>query len=205
MARVLTLDAALAVCSAGLVEGGCVLDARSVRDDLAALPALVESLFAAHGRALHAVVVTVGPGSFTGLRAAISLAHGIGIAAGVPVIGVSVGAALAAGAPPGRPVWAAIDSKRGRVFLERDGALDSVALDRLPRPDGPIAVVGDAAVAVVARLAAAGVDVQLLRSRAPDPGGIARAASAGQNRPAQPLYVDPPDARPGPPGRPAPA
>ena len=48
---------------------------------------------------LDLVAVTVGPGSFTGIRAALALAHGLALAAGVPVIGVTVGEALADALP----------------------------------------------------------------------------------------------------------
>jgi hypothetical protein len=86
------------------------------------------------------------------------------------------------------------------VFLDRDGVVETVALDALPRPERPVAVAGDAAVAVASRLAAAGCAVQLLPQRAPGALGIA----AGMRRPALPLYVDPPEARPGPVRRPFP-
>lgn len=203
MARVLSLDASMAVCSAGLVQDDDLMGCRRVEGDLAALPSLVAELFAEHGRALDVVAVVVGPGSFTGLRASIALAHGIALAAEVPVVGVTVGAALPT--VDQLPVWAAIDSKRGRVFLERDGVVESIELDLMPIPAGPIALGGDAALAVGEMLAARGADVRLLTAPMPEPLGIARAALAGRTAPAQPIYVDPPAARPGAAGRPAPA
>ena len=202
MPRVLTLDASMAVCSASLVDGERVLGCSRVEGDLAALPSLVEGLFAAHGRALDLVAVIVGPGSFTGLRASIALAHGIGLAAGVPVVGVTVGAALLG---DGWPVWAVIDSKRGRVFLERDGTVEAVPLEELPLPAGPIAIGGDAALAAGEVLAGRGADIRLMTDPLPAPEGIARAALEGRTAASQPIYVEPPAARPGPAGRPAPA
>lgn len=203
MSRVLTLDASMATCLAGVVEhGSVVLGAERVGGDLAALPSLVDSLFAEHGRELAMVAVIVGPGSFTGLRASIALAHGIGLAARVPVVGVTVGAALAPSSGP--PFWAAIDSKRGRIFLERDGVVESWAIESVPAPSGPIVLGGDAALALGEVLSGKGADVQLGPAAA-EPLGIAHAAQAGRTRPAQPIYVDPPAARPGPAGRPAPA
>ena len=94
----------------------------------------------------------------------------------------------------------AIDSKRGRVFLDRAGVVATVALDALPDPDAPVAVAGDAAIAVASRLAAKGFNVKLLAARLPEAAGIA----AAERLDALPLYVDPPAARPGPAGRPAP-
>ena len=143
MTRILTLDASMAVGSAGLVENEVLLGWRRVESDLAALPSLVEELLADHGRSVDLVAVIVGPGSFTGLRASIALAHGVGLAAGAPVLGVTVGAAFPS--VEGRPVWAVVDSKRGRAFLERDGRVESVGLEALPMPSGPIALGGDAA------------------------------------------------------------
>jgi len=144
--------------------------------------------------------VTVGPGSFTGLRAALSLAHGIGAAAGVPVAGVTVGEALDVPADD-RLQWAAVDTRRGRVFLDCGGNVRSVALDKLPAPARPVTVGGDAGAVVAERLAGAGYDVRLGQAW-PGPAGIAaaalrRAAAGLAPRPAQPLYVDPPEARPG--------
>ncbi len=201
MPRILTLDAALATCSAGLVEQDRLIAALTERDS-AALPLLAQRLVAAHPPP-DLVAVTVGPGSFTGLRAAIALAHGIAIGLGIELVGVTIGAAL--GETPGRTLWTAIDTKRGSIFLERDGQAISLSLDHLPDPTDPIAVAGDAAIQVASRLAAKGFNVRLLDDRAATPIGIARAAAAGMTRPPLPLYIDPPHAKPGPPGRPPPA
>jgi tRNA threonylcarbamoyladenosine biosynthesis protein TsaB len=82
--------------------------------------ARVEGSFASLGR----VAVTVGPGSFTGLRAGIAAARAIGIACKIPVTGVSTLAALAAPLileqKPGLAA-AAIDARRGNVFFAAFG------------------------------------------------------------------------------------
>ena len=173
------------------------------RGQVAALPAMAEAVLQQAGMTpdqLAMVAVTVGPGSFTGIRAALSLAHGIALAAHVPLVGVTVGEALAT-PDCGRLQWVAVDTRRGRVFLERDAAVVTAALDALPDPPGPVSVAGDAAIAVASRLAARGANVLLLPTRMPTPAGVAAAAwrrvSAGPDaRPVQPLYVDPPEARP---------
>ena len=151
---------------------------------------------------LDLVAVTVGPGSFTGIRAGLALAHGIALAAGVPVVGVTVGEALADVAAVSRraQLWVAIDSRRGRVFLERGGTVIALPLDALPMPEGKVALAGDAAIAVAARLAARDADVMLTDARLPMARHIAVVADAGSRGelpplPAQPLYVDPPEAR----------
>jgi hypothetical protein len=63
-----------------------------------------------------------------------------------------------------------------------------------------VALAGDAANEVAARLAAAGADVLLTNARQIDPVWVARAALARQAaglapHPAQPVYVDPPEAK----------
>ena len=53
----------------------------------------------AGGGGCDAVAVTVGPGGFTGLRAAIALARGFALGWGVPCLGVTLGEAFAASLP----------------------------------------------------------------------------------------------------------
>ncbi len=206
--RVLALDAALDRGTAGLVVDGrlivqCGTDAR--QGAAVELPAMVDVLLTEAGLApdqLDMLAVTVGPGSFTGIRAALALAHGLALAVGIPVIGVTVGEALAA-ALSGlgkRMLWTAIDSKRWRIFLERDATIIACEAAALPMPQGPVAIAGDAAVEVAARLAARGADVLLTDARQPSVLGVVAAGErrlAGQlpPRPALPVYVDPPAAR----------
>jgi tRNA threonylcarbamoyl adenosine modification protein YeaZ len=206
--RILALDAALARCSAAVVVDGEVVAGRQqdvARGHAALLPVLTQAVLTEAGLGppmLDLIAVTVGPGSFTGLRAGLALAHGIALAAGVTLVGVSVGEALAEAFPHlgRRTLWSAIDSRRGRIFLERDGVVVALALDDLPHPDGPVAVAGDAAPAVTARLAAREVDVMLTDARLPMARHIAqvgerRLAGDLPPRAAQPIYVDPPEAR----------
>jgi tRNA threonylcarbamoyladenosine biosynthesis protein TsaB len=207
--RVLAIDSALARCAAAVVHGEGLLAARlayAARGHAALLPVLVDQVLADAGlaaTALDLIAVTVGPGSFTGIRAGLALAHGIALAADIPIVGVTVGEALADSLPRigARQFWSAIDSRRGRVFLERDGRIEAVALDLLPQPTGPVAVAGDAAIQVVARLAARDADVMLTDARLPLPRHVAVVGAkrfAGHLPPlaAQPIYVDPPEARP---------
>ncbi len=203
----LTLDCALARVSAAVLDDDRVLaeDLRDMERGAGLLPSMVQAVLAEAGlpaAALGVIAVTLGPGSFTGIRAALALAHGIGLASGTGVIGVTVPEALAAVAPvpPGRQLWVAIDSHRGRVFLDRGGHIRAVSRGDLPMPDGPLAVAGDAAPEIAARLTARGADVLTMAQRLPEPRGIARAArerlaGALPARPAQPLYIDPPEAR----------
>ena len=227
---ILALDASLSRCSVALRGDGRPLARRSREGDrghAAALPPMAAEVLAEAGlRAadLDAVAAVVGPGGFTGLRAALALAHGIALGAGLPVIGVTTGEALAAALPPeeraGRAVWAAVDGRRGRVVLERFPARNGggaaaaaasappevLALDDLPPVEGGrVAVAGDAAEAVARRLAArGGVDALLSAVRQPDAADAALVAGlrlSGRLPPlaARPLYAEPPAVRAPPP------
>jgi tRNA threonylcarbamoyladenosine biosynthesis protein TsaB len=205
---VLAFDSAMARCSAGIVRDGTLLAARQQdvsRGQGSLLPVLVQELLdttGIHPDRLDLIGVTIGPGSFTGIRSGVALAQGIALATDVPLVGVTVGEALAASLPllSVRRLWSAIDNRRGRIFLEREGAVIACALDALPCPDGPVAIAGDAAPLVAAWLAARGADVMLTDARLPAVRHVAEVAAkrlAGviPPRAVQPLYVEPPEAR----------
>ena len=81
--------------------------------------------------------MTVGPGSFTGLRTAISLAQGFAAAAGIPLLGVTVAEAFRAALPHlDRPLWVAIRARRDRIFLLRGEQAEAFADADMPRRRG---------------------------------------------------------------------
>jgi len=202
--RLLLLDAALSRCLAALMEGEQVL-AECVQDgthgQAAALPPLVEAVL---DGPLDAVVVGIGPGSFTGLRTAIALAEGIAMARGIPVVPVTTGEALVAFAALGFPAWAATENRRGALFLERFGADGRAAAppcvladEALPRPERMTWIMGDAAPRVVSRLLARGWPAGLGQARQVEAKAMARVAHRRLrgDMPAlalEPLYIDRP-------------
>jgi tRNA threonylcarbamoyladenosine biosynthesis protein TsaB len=242
--RVLALDAALSRCAAALVEDGElradeILPVR--QGHTASLPRIVQTVFErAQVRSgdIDLIAVTIGPGSFTGIRTGLAFARGLAMERGIPVIGVTIGEALSVSLRhiKQREIWSVVESGRSgapldgaapsgivanlgvdgpsmhgsrvrspgmratdRVFLERLGEAITVSLDALPRPVGPVAIAGNAAPMVAARLAAQGFDVLLTDVRIPAPRDVAIAGQAqwsgGSVRPPRVLYVDVPAAK----------
>ena len=65
--------------------------------------------------------VTVGPGSFTGIRIGLATARGLALALKRPLIGLSTLEVLAAGVPPSEregSVLATLDAGRGRLYAQ---------------------------------------------------------------------------------------
>ncbi|MER9657777.1 tRNA (adenosine(37)-N6)-threonylcarbamoyltransferase complex dimerization subunit type 1 TsaB [Mesorhizobium sp. M0152] len=124
--RLLAIDCAASLCAA------CVYDAAAKRElgrqvlDLGKghaehlMAVIAEALKASaiqYGD-LGAIAVSVGPGSFTGLRVGVSTARGLALALKIPAIGVTTLEALAAEAAaafPDRPVLAALDAGREEI------------------------------------------------------------------------------------------
>jgi len=89
------------------------------RQASAALSERLDALLEAAGVApseLEVVACGVGPGMFTGVRVALATAKGIAMGLGVPGIGVSTMAAVAASIPGNGLRLALLDARRGEVY-----------------------------------------------------------------------------------------
>jgi tRNA threonylcarbamoyladenosine biosynthesis protein TsaB len=125
---ILALDSSGAACSTALWRRGAVVVRRYRAMERghaeALMPMLVETMVEAGESyaVLTAVAVTVGPGAFTGIRIGLAAARGIGLAADVPVIGVTTFAAVAEAVSEAeckdRALLVLLDSKRGDVFAQ---------------------------------------------------------------------------------------
>ncbi|HEY7610297.1 MAG TPA: tRNA (adenosine(37)-N6)-threonylcarbamoyltransferase complex dimerization subunit type 1 TsaB [Alphaproteobacteria bacterium] len=227
MMTVLGIDTSAAACSAALWRGGAAVATERTlmaRGHAEALMPMIERVMqgAAYGE-LDAVAVTAGPGAFTGLRIGLATARGIALAAGIPAIGVSVFAAIAAGIPAaarrGRAVAVAIDTKRGDVYLQGfDATLAPLGPGRVVAaaeiaaalPPGPLYVAGDGTGLIEAALAgAAGErrrDAVFAAERAPPDAATVAALGAqlleaarragAPLPPPEPLYLRAPEATP---------
>jgi tRNA threonylcarbamoyladenosine biosynthesis protein TsaB len=185
--KILAIDTALQAVSA------CVLD------DAAEAPEAVETMAMERGHAeallplidrvmarveggftaLDRVAVTVGPGSFTGLRVGIAAARAIGLACKVPVTGVSTLAAIAAPLileqGPGLVV-PAIDARRGNVYFAAFGPYGRAVVAPRAAPAreavralgaGPVRLAGSGARLLAIEAQAAGTQAEI----APDNAG----------------------------------
>jgi tRNA threonylcarbamoyladenosine biosynthesis protein TsaB len=205
---VLGLDTALAACSVAVTRDGEVVAAASepmLRGHQERLAPMVEAVMAKARlpfAALDRIGVTVGPGSFTGLRVGLAFAKGLGLALGKPCVGVGTLETLAASEPGPGLTTAVIDARRGQVYLQAfEGGAAVMAPDALPVDTaaarlaelwrgGPLRLVGPGA----PLLAGIAPEAFVIERAAPDPAALC-ALIAGRTTPARPLYLRAPDAK----------
>lgn len=187
---VLAFDCAVTGLGVAVVEDGRARAQRMEegRDQAARLvPAVAETLAAAGvaRRDIDLLAVTVGPGSFTGVRVGLATARGLAVGLGVPLAGVStVDVLLAQARPaPGTVVVAAIDSRLGDWFcgIEDGGEVRPFVADgaslSIRLAGRPAHLVGVGAEALADALRAAG-GTATAAEEVPDPAVLARLAAA---------------------------
>jgi tRNA threonylcarbamoyl adenosine modification protein YeaZ len=214
----LAIDTSASLCAASVYDG--TADAELGREVLDIGKGHAERLIGVIDHALAQALrsykdldrigVSIGPGSFTGVRVGVATARGLALALDIPAVGVNSLEALAAEAQaklPDRVILAAIDGRRGDLYCAvhaPDGSVlsgpaalsvaDALSLAR--RHDAALA--GNGADAI---LAAAGHEKPFdagLRYATADIGVYARLAAvkaATDERP-RPLYLRGADARP---------
>ncbi len=163
---------------------------------------------------LDAVAAAIGPGGFTGIRVGLAAAHGIALAVGGRLVGISSFAAVAArmadlGPGAYESLLVALDSRRADLYVQlvaRDASPLAAPQALLPDHLGPyveslglrrLLVAGDAAEAAVAALGGR-IHCTIAADSAPDARGVATAAlaelrSGATAGPVRPLYLRPPD------------
>jgi tRNA threonylcarbamoyladenosine biosynthesis protein TsaB len=124
--RLLLIETSGRVAQVALAEGEALLAARRLDEarrqarDLA--PAVAELLAGAGWKPgdVSAVVVSRGPGSYTGLRVGVMSAKVFAYAAGTALVAIDTFAAVAAQAPPeARPLDVIADAQKQKVYLQR--------------------------------------------------------------------------------------
>ena len=128
--RVLAIETATTVCAAAVVSEGRILSEASLDEKYAHAEKLmgqVDTVLDRCGLSLHqldGIAVSIGPGSFTGLRIGLSVAKGLSFASGRKVIPVPTLQALAQRVSDGRIaqsgeyILAALDARRDEVYSQ---------------------------------------------------------------------------------------
>jgi len=162
--RVLGVETSGDVCSIAVIDGGGVLAEASFRHNMELSRSLVPHVEDLLTRAslevpdVQGVAVSVGPGSFTGLRIGVSAAKSFAYARGIPIAGVGTLEALAADHPAPTPTLLCplISASAADVFAAlyqwNDGRLEVRAVEtllpaaemarRLALYPGSVAVIG---------------------------------------------------------------
>ena len=219
----LALDTALESCSVGLAiqsNGATERFGRSLalgRGHAEHLMGELEQLLSAHHltyKDLSRIAVTVGPGSFTGLRVGLATARALGLALDIPVIGTSTLMALALNAQAtghSGTVGCFIDARRNQIY----GQFFTLSKDAAPVPAteaeaksadafasacqeyANLAMIGNGS-ALVVKSAPSLEASPLLASACPDMALLAGWAldQAASPTPPAPLYLRAPDAKP---------
>ena len=199
--RLLAIDTAANLCAA------CVFDTQAGERGRAVLDLgkghaehLIAVIDEALGHAgmtyadLDGIAVSVGPGSFTGVRVGVATARGLALALKIPAIGITTLDALAreaSEANPGRAVVVRIEAGRGQIYAAAfssageltfgPAALDLEATDRLIREMGEDALIAAGKTADIATYARLGAE---------------RLADGAQPEKPRPLYLRDADAKP---------
>lgn len=216
--KLLAIDTALGAASACILAAGetepesleTIVMARGHAEALAPLIERVANAVEGGLDTVTRVAVTVGPGSFTGIRIGIAAARAIGLAREAPVVGVSTLAALAAPVIAARVaglVVAAIDARHGAIFAQAYASGGKTLLSpRLTTPRdavralgaGPFRIVGSGAPALAAEAQAMGILSEIVAADpAPDIAFVARLGLLADpaTAPPRPLYLKAPDVK----------
>ena len=217
---VLALDSAGSGCSVVVASGETVLGAESdtaMHGQAEKLLPMVDSVMRRAGlpaSALDNIGVTVGPGSFTGIRIGLAAARGIAHATGAPVIGVTgfeaVAAGLAGSSLGAGFILIALESRREDLYVQLfdhagvarwdpTATMPAALEERLAGIIGaaPLLVAGDAAQRAVSNLSQR-PDTMVAAGSAPNAAGVLQAALCRSRLGAPsanpvPLYLRRPD------------
>ena len=204
---VLALDTCLTACSVAICEGERVLAhatevmARGHQERLAPMAEAVMAEAGLPFSRVERIGVTVGPGSFTGLRVGVAFAKGLASALSIPAVGVGTLEAMAA--PVAGLAFAVIDARRGQVYgqaFEDGHAL--MAPDALTAEDAaarlaeiaqgrPVTLIGSGAPLLAPMVPTAAV----VAAEGADAREVARLAASRTPAPLRPLYLRAPDAK----------
>ena len=138
---ILAIETSSNICGISLIENGTFID--SVDEDKSkqhaeVLPQLYQELQIRTNFSLSnidALAVSIGPGSFTGLRIGLSFTKGLAFSKNLPIVPISTMIALAYNSRKFLPTLGVIHSHAKRVFYQKIRWANTV-----PCPDGDIKV-----------------------------------------------------------------
>jgi tRNA threonylcarbamoyladenosine biosynthesis protein TsaB len=205
--KILAFDTSMAACSAAVGDGGCILSHRfeamatGQAERLAPMIADVMKEAAMSFGELQRILVTTGPGTFTGVRIGLSMARGFGVSLEVPVVGLDTLAAIACNDPSRDLPLAVVADARNDEF--HVAVFDDAPNPRMVRraelpsvlPQAPFRLLGSGADMIIAQFpqaqrSAAG-DLPVARNFM-----SAAAALDPASHPSDPLYLRQPDIKP---------
>jgi tRNA threonylcarbamoyladenosine biosynthesis protein TsaB len=205
--KLLAIDTSGPQCAAGIFDAGTgamlALRAEMIgKGHAEILPGMIEAVTREASidlKALDRIAVTIGPGSFTGIRVGVAMARGLALSLGIAAVGVTTLEVVAEGNLHGQdPVLALIDARRDELYAQL------FAADGAPIGEAQ-ALSYDVARALArqsaARLAGSGAAILAgLASPQIDPMPLATIAAIGARLPASvkasPLYIRGADAKP---------
>jgi tRNA threonylcarbamoyladenosine biosynthesis protein TsaB len=216
--KILAIDTSQAAVSACITGNDGVVIASETqamaRGHAEALLPLVARVSKAAGipfSGLDRIAVVVGPGSFTGIRIGIAAGRALGLAAGIPVVGVSSLAAFAApliGREGAGVIAAAVDAKHGQVYVQgftvKGQPLSAPRIAKVRDAvrtlgAGPLVFAGSGATMMAIEAWSLGAQAEVAgETIMPDIGFVARLGLLADptTAPARPYYLKAPDAKP---------
>jgi tRNA threonylcarbamoyladenosine biosynthesis protein TsaB len=210
--NLLAIDTTLAACSVAVLAGDAapvILSEVIGRGHAERLAPMAAEAMARAGLAfadLDRVGVTVGPGSFTGVRIGVAFARGLGLVTGAETVSVGVLAALAARARELAgpvPVLALLDARRGELYAqafagdgtERDAPRVATAAALASSFRGDMRLAGSGAEAVAAILPDRLAGLIVHQDTHADIATVLHLCRTAAPTVLRPLYLRPPDAK----------
>lgn len=217
--NILAIDTALTSVSVCILDGSTALplvvhSQHMLRGQAEAVIPMIEKTVGAlpdRFSSISRIAVTVGPGSFTGIRVGISAARGLALVRRLPLVGVSTLAAFAAPFMAGQGndvIAASVDARHGQVYIQAfaPGGQMIIAPRAMPVREairalgsGPVRFVGSGAPIMAIEAWSMGLRAEAVPDTVtPDITYIARLGLLADpaRSPARPLYLRPVDATP---------
>lgn len=214
--KILAFDTALTSCSAAVAVAGTVAAVRNEalqRGHAERVVPMIQEVMEQAGidfPALDLIAVTVGPGTFTGVRIGLAAARAMALPGGTPVLGLGTLEAVAFANPGDEPLFVALDARRGEVYCQLFSASGQALDETRALPLVEAAALALQGAPSPGRVCGSGSDLMLPHlpgwrdGRTTKDAGLAasmvqlaatRAGQAHAGKPPSPVYLRAPDAK----------